>query len=57
MKITKEELEKLKNKEKNLKQQIERIEEEAKRKTAVITGRLMEVQELISRVKIEEEEN
>lgn len=55
MKVTKEEFEGLKNKQKELKKQIEIIREAAEKKVAVITGRLSELDSLISRVKIEEE--
>lgn len=57
MRVTKEEFDGLRRKQRNLNEQIKVIKESAERKVAVITGRLAEVDELISRVKIDEEEN
>lgn len=55
MKVTKEEFEGLRNKQKNLKEQINIVRESAEKKVAVITGRLAEIDDLIARVKVEEE--
>lgn len=41
----------------NLKEQIKIVRETAEKKVAVITGRLAEVDSLIARVKVDEEEN
>ena len=57
MRVTKEELTGLLNKQKNLKEQIKIVRETAEKKVAVITGRLAEVDSLIARVKVDEEEN
>ncbi len=57
MRVTKEEFTGLLNKQKNLKEQIKIVRETAEKKVAVITGRLAEVDSLIARVKVEEEEN
>lgn len=57
MRVTKEEFTGLLNKQKNLKEQIKIIRETAEKKVAVITGRLAEVDSLIARVKVDEEEN
>ena len=55
--VTKEEFTGLLNKQKNLKEQIKIVRETAEKKVAVITGRLAEVDSLIARVKVDEEEN
>ena len=57
MRVTKEEFTGLLNKQKNLKEQIKIVRETAEKKVAVITGRLAEVDSLIARVKVDEEEN
>lgn len=57
MRDTKEEFTGLLNKQKNLKEQIKIVRETAEKKVAVITGRLAEVDSLIARVKVDEEEN
>lgn len=57
MRVTKEEFIGLLNKQKNLKEQIKIVRETAEKKVAVITGRLAEVDSLIARVKVDEEEN
>lgn len=57
MRVTKEEFTGLLNKQKNLKEQIKIVKETAEKKVAVITGRLAEVDSLIARVKVDEEEN
>lgn len=57
MRVTKEEFTGLLNKQKNLKEQIKIVRETAEKKMAVITGRLAEVDSLIARVKVDEEEN
>lgn len=57
MRVTKEEFTGLLNKQKNLKEQIKIVRETAEKKVAVITGRLAEVNSLIARVKVDEEEN
>ncbi len=57
MRVTKEEFTGLLNKQKNLKEQIKIVRETAEKKVAIITGRLAEVDSLIARVKVDEEEN
>lgn len=57
MRVTKEEFTGLLNKQKNLKEQIKIVRETAEKKVTVITGRLAEVDSLIARVKVDEEEN
>lgn len=57
MRVTREEFTGLLNKQKNLKEQIKIVRETAEKKVAVITGRLAEVDSLIARVKVDEEEN
>lgn len=57
MRVTKEEFTGLLNKQKNLKEQIKIVRETAEKKVAVIIGRLAEVDSLIARVKVDEEEN
>ena len=55
MRVTKEEFTALLSKKKKLKDEIEMINISTEKKIAVIVGRLVEVEDLISRVKVEED--